>query len=193
MPSSNVPFSVCSTHSAQASGAIRPRLRLFAAAAASVKILGSAFAAASLESSSRTRFSGRFSAITLRRKRLAGLRRIAFEQLVDQADLQALVALDRLAGDDHLHGLRRTDHARQPLRAAGARQQAELHFGQAEVGVLGGDAEVAAQRGFETAAERIAVDRGNDGARRVLQQIENFMQARRLRRLAELADVGAAR
>ena len=95
----------------------------------------------------------------LLRKRLAGLRRIAFEQVVDEADLQALVALDRIAGDDHLHGLGRTDHARQALRAAGARQQAELHFRQAEVGVLGGDAEMAAQRGFETAAERIAVDR----------------------------------
>ena len=121
----------------------------------------------------------------------AGIRRIALEQVVDEADLHALVALDRIAGDDHLHGLGRPDHARQPLGAAGARQQAELHLGQAEVGVLGRDAEMAAQRGLETAAERIAVDRRDDRPRRVFQRVENFMQARRLRRLAELADVGA--
>ena len=85
-----------------------------------------------------------------------------FDDFLDQAVLQRLRCADRIAADDHLDREFRTDHARQTLRAAGARQQAELHLGQAEPCVFGRDAEMAGQRDLETAAERGAVDRGDD-------------------------------
>src|SRR3546814_20551321 len=53
--------------------------------------------------------------------------------------------------------------SRQALRAATARQQAELGFGQAELcfRVVDRDAVMAAEREFQTAAERGAVERRN--------------------------------
>ena len=56
-----------------------------------------------------------------------------FDDLLDQAVLQRFRRADRIAADDHLDREFRTDRARQALRAAGARQQAELHLGQAEL------------------------------------------------------------
>ena len=53
---------------------------------------------------------------------------------------------------------RRAAEPRQPLRAAGARDDAEQHFGLADLGVLRGDPEVAGLRELEPAAERVAVD-----------------------------------
>ena len=93
-----------------------------------------------------------------------------FDDFLDQAVLQRFRRADRIAADDHLDREFRTDRARQPLGTAGARQQAELHFGQAEPGFLGRDAIVACQSDFETAAERGAVNGGNDRLRRVLHQ-----------------------
>ncbi len=98
-------------------------------------------------------------------KRLAAGGR-TFDDFLDQAVLQRLGGPDRIAADDHLDRKLRTDRARQTLRAAGARQQAELHFGQAEPGFLGRDAEVTGQRDLEPAAERGAVNRGHDRLRR---------------------------
>ena len=95
------------------------------------------------------------------------------------------------AGRDHLQRLLRTDDARQALRAARAGQQTEMHFRQAALRRRHGDAIVAAQRGLQAAAERSAVDRGDDGLRGILDRVADVVQARRLRRLAELGDVGA--
>jgi hypothetical protein len=50
---------------------------------------------------------------------------------------------------------------------------------------------VACQRDFETAAERGAVNCGNNRLRRVLHQDKHFGETRGVRRLAELGDVGA--
>ena len=49
--------------------------------------------------------------------------------------------------------LLRADHARQALGAAGAGQQADLHLGQAELRFRSGDAEMAAERQLQPAAE----------------------------------------
>ena len=91
-----------------------------------------------------------------------------FDDFLDQAVLERLGGADRIAADDHLDRELGTDRARQPLGAAGARQQAELDLGQAQPGVLGGDAEMAGERDFEAAAERGAVNRGDDRLRRIL-------------------------
>ena len=79
----------------------------------------------------------------------------------------ASTALDRLAADDHVERGLDAEHARQALRAAGARQQAELHFRQRDLRARRGDAVVAAERQLEPAAHADAVDRGDDrlGAR----------------------------
>ena len=119
-------------------------------------------------------------------------RRRTFDDLLDQAVLERFRRRDRIAADDHLHREFGADRARQALGAAGARQQAELHFGQPEPRLLGGDAVVACQSDFETAAERGAVNGGNDRFRRVLHRDQHFGQAGRLRRLAEFGDVGAS-
>ena len=59
---------------------------------------------------------------------------IALDQPVDQADLMGLLRADRVAGRRHLQRLGDSGDARQPLRPARARQQAELHLGNAELG-----------------------------------------------------------
>ncbi|MHC2517033.1 hypothetical protein ACVMHW_002915 [Bradyrhizobium diazoefficiens] len=82
------------------------------------------------------------------------------------------------------------DRARQALGAAGARQQAELHLGQAELGLLHRNAEMTGQRDLEAAAERGAVNCGNDRLRRVLDLGQHVVEGGRLRRLAEFGDIG---
>ena len=53
------------------------------------------------------------------------------------------------------------DHARQPLRAARAGQQAQLDFGQRDLRAGRGHAVVAGERELQTAAHRHRVDRGD--------------------------------
>ena len=113
------------------------------------------------------------------------------DDFLDQPVLQRFRGADRVTADDHLDRQFRTDRARQPLGATGARQQAEFDLGQAEPCLFGGDAEMTGERYFETAAERGAVYSGDDRLRRVLHRHQHFMQAGRLRRLAEFGDVGA--
>ena len=54
------------------------------------------------------------------------------------------------------------DEPRQPLRAAAAGDQAELDLRLSELRVVGDDADVAAHRELEPAAEAEAVDRGDE-------------------------------
>ena len=54
------------------------------------------------------------------------------------------------------------DQAGQPLGAAGAGDDAEQDLRLAEHGVLGGEADVGAQRELAAAAERVAGDRRDD-------------------------------
>ena len=84
---------------------------------------------------------------------------IAVGDLVDQPGGGALGGVDEGARGDELQGLLDADRARQPLRAAGARDDAELDLGQAQLAhVLGRDAVVAAERQLQPAAQRRAVD-----------------------------------
>ena len=62
----------------------------------------------------------------------------------------------------HFHRLRLADEAGQPLRAAGAGDDAELDLGLAEFGGVGGEDEIAHHREFAAAAEREARHRGDD-------------------------------
>jgi hypothetical protein len=87
------------------------------------------------------------------------------DDLLDQTVLQRFRRSDRITADDHLDRELRSNRARQALGAAGARQQAELHLGQAELGFLHRDAEMTGERDLEATAERGAVDRGHDRLR----------------------------
>jgi hypothetical protein len=116
---------------------------------------------------------------------------VAVHDLVDQADLERLVGPDRIAAHDHRERLRHADHAGQALRPARAGQDAELDLGQAEARGLRAHPIVAGERHLEAAAERGAVDRRHHRLGRALDQVEHLVQARLLRRLAELGDVGA--
>ncbi len=81
--------------------------------------------------------------------------------------------------------------SRQPLRAAGAGNEPELDFGQAEFRRRHRDAIMARQRHFEAAAERGAVNGGDNRLRIVFERILDFGNRRALGRLAELGNVGA--
>ena len=65
-------------------------------------------------------------------------------------------------------GERRTAQPRQPLRAAGAGDQAEPRFRQPDFGFVGRDAQIAGQRQFEAAAHGRAADLGQHDLRQRL-------------------------
>ena len=90
---------------------------------------------------------------------------VALHDLVDQADFLGLRGGDRIAGGDHVERRLDADDARHALRAAGAGEDAELHLGKAELRRRHRDAIVAAERDFEPAAQRGAVDRDHDRLR----------------------------
>jgi hypothetical protein len=66
----------------------------------------------------------------------------------------AVRSFDRLAADDHVQRHLDAQHARQALRATGARDQPELHFRQRHIAAGCGDAVVATQRQLQAAAHR---------------------------------------
>ena len=116
---------------------------------------------------------------------------IALDDLVHQSGRERVLRGDRIARQDHRQRLLDADEARQALRAARAGDQAELDLRQAEPRACGGDAEMAAHGEFEPAAERRAVHRRDGRLLDVVDQRDHVHQAGRLRRLAELGDVGA--
>ncbi|MNM96706.1 hypothetical protein D3C81_1091930 [compost metagenome] len=120
-----------------------------------------------------------------------GIQRIAVEQAIDYPAALRLGGIDRRAGDDHLQRLFHTGQARQALRAAGTWQQSEPYLRQTDAGVTLCDAVVAGQRHFQSTAQRRAMQHGQRRLGRALDGQGQLRQDRRLRRLAELADIGA--
>ena len=102
---------------------------------------------------------------------------VALGDLVDQAGGR-LVRGNRVAGDHHVERRLRVDRARQALRAAGAGQDPELHFGQRELRAGRGDAVVAAERELEPAAHRDLVDRRDHRFRARLEHCDHLAQVR---------------
>ncbi len=83
-------------------------------------------------------------------------------QLVGQPDAQRLLGTDEAAGEDDVLRAARTDQPGEPLRAAGARDDAEQDLRLAEGRVVGRDPDVGAQGQLAPAAEGVAGDRGDD-------------------------------
>ena len=82
------------------------------------------------------------------------------------------------AAPDQVLGLGRADEAGRALRAATAREDAELDLGEAEARRVGGDAQVARQRELEAAAEREPVDRRDHRPRDRGERVEPGADAR---------------
>ncbi len=138
---------------------------------------------------SRTRRSGRPSSST----RLSEVDRAGAQVIDDRVDQPGRcrrLGPELLAGRHHLERQLRSDEAWQALRTAGTGQEAELDLGQAELRRADGDAVMADERDLEAAAERGAVDRGDDRLRAVLDRRLDVGQRDAARRLAELTDVG---
>ena len=104
---------------------------------------------------------------------------------------------DHFAGEHQLHGDALAHQARQALRSAVAGNEAELHFGLAELGVSTGEAHGAGHGDLASAAERESVDAGDHRLAQILDQVEHRLAAMRVLLgrdgivLREFADVGA--
>jgi hypothetical protein len=119
---------------------------------------------------------------------------LAAHQFVDQAEFPALLARDRVAGHHHVQRALDADQPRQALRAAGAGQNAELHFGQRQERAGRRAPVVAGHRQFQATAHRRAGQRRKDRLGDGVHVGEQVGQRRHagVIGLAELADVGAA-
>ena len=121
------------------------------------------------------------------------------DDLVDEADAVGFLGPDHAAGEDQLERAALADDARQSLGAAAARHQAELDLGQAELCMLGGNADGAGQRRLAPAAERKAIDCRDHRLAEIFEQVVGLLDeaARPLRfdraGMREFADVGAGR
>ena len=119
--------------------------------------------------------------------------------LVDETHLQRALRADVPAGENHVERRLQPDPARQPLRAAHARDEAELHFRKRErrLRMVGADAVAAGERHLEPAAEAGAVNRGDDGNAQLSRRssrawpVRLIAPHRRPTDLEELFDVGA--
>ena len=78
---------------------------------------------------------------------------------------ERLLGVHEAAGEAHVLRPRRADQPRQPLRATRTGDDAEQDLGLTELGVVGGDPPVGAQRQLTAAAQGVAGDRRDDRLR----------------------------
>src|SRR5206468_7143569 len=110
---------------------------------------------------------------------------LTLDQPVDEPALEPFPRTDRVAGGAHLERFPDARDARQALGPARARQKPKLDLGRAELRAWVGDPIMAAERDFEPAAERGAVDRRDHRLRTIFDRVDDFRKPRHLRRLAE--------
>ena len=163
-PSSNGSSTAALTASTQRTGACPPRARAAASFAAFSKRPGAIFALSTFAVRSRTRGSGRVAAMRSANA-MAPARRSPSTISSTSPSFLASAAPIGLAAHDHLERLGDTDEARQALRPARAREDAELDLGQPALRAAHGDAVVATERELEPAAEGGAVEGGDDRLR----------------------------
>src|SRR5207237_5737674 len=84
------------------------------------------------------------------------------DRLLHQTPLRGAASGDGLPAEDHEPRASGSDGAWQALGAAASRQDADAHLGQADLRVLGRDADVARQRDLQSADHTDAVDRADD-------------------------------
>lgn len=117
------------------------------------------------------------------------------DDLGHEAERERLRGRDAAAAHDQVLRAPEPDQARDPLGAAAAGDHAERHLREAELEVVGGDAEVACQRELEPDAERIAVQARDHRLRAALGRGDVPREARQVVRgaLEEARDVAARR
>src|SRR3546814_2838215 len=84
-----------------------------------------------------------------------------YTTLFRSADALRFVGIDRTAGQDHVERAALADDPRQADGAAVDERHAPAAAIDAEYRAGGGDAEVAPEREFEPAGDRVALDRGD--------------------------------
>ena len=87
---------------------------------------------------------------------------LAGDDAGDEAGVERLAGRETAAGEDDVHRQRLADRAREPLCAAGARDEAEAGLRLAEDRRLGGHDDVARHRQLAAAAEAEAGDGGDE-------------------------------
>ena len=96
---------------------------------------------------------------------------------VHEADPIGLRGVDLLGRQTELHRPSFADEPRQPLGAAVSGDDSELDLGLSEPGVLGSDADRAAERELAAAAERIPVDGRDDRLAEALELPDDRLSA----------------
>src|SRR5579862_9131258 len=85
---------------------------------------------------------------------------VALVDVVDDAEFLGLFKGKRIASDHQLNRPALAHQTREALRPSGSRQNAQIHFGQADFpGVFARDADVSGHRDLETAANAMTVER----------------------------------
>ncbi len=112
---------------------------------------------------------------------------IGRRDLVHEAHLLRRGRAQLLALEQHLQGVRRRHQPRHALRAAAAREEADLDLGEADARLVGvgDDPIVAGERELEAAAHAGGVDRRRDGFAAGLEAPEDQIQIQRLHRIDE--------
>ena len=111
-----------------------------------------------------------------RRAKVRPFRSRLAPDVIDQADVLRLLEREQRADRHQLDRLGLADQPREPLRAAGARQHAERHFGHADLAAaLPRDADVGRHRHLEPAADGVAVERGDHELRRLLEPVQRLV------------------
>ena len=111
-------------------------------------------------------------------KRGSAARQIAVDDAIDQTVGERRRRGDRLSGRAHLERKRQSGEPWQPLRAASAGNDAEQHFGLADLRVGHRHPEVAGHGHFIAAAERVPVDRRDQRLGTVLETGEQSVRRR---------------
>ena len=115
---------------------------------------------------------------------------ISIDDTVDHSKFLGLSGRHGLAREHHVSGGGDWDEPRHALRAAGARDDPERKFWQTQARIFVRDPIMAGERDFCSGAQRCAVNSGDDGHRRVLDQTENFVIARWTNAGVKFFDVG---
>jgi hypothetical protein len=117
---------------------------------------------------------------------------IAIEYPVEQMRIRQLCGFDRHAGDDHVQRRLESHRARQPLRASGAGQQADLDLGKSNLCVGCCYTVVCGQRHLESSTEGHRLNGCDDGLGAALNGLQGRPQRGRLCDLgsAEFTNIG---